>query len=402
MSTAAGDRLGMGDGPPPHAWSQPPRRDGVADRLRDALAKLLLSARMQRVLTTLPLTRGKARREAAALFDLCAGFIYSQILLACIRLDVFALLAERSRTAAEVAALTGLGQEAVTRLFDAAVALRLLSRRSGGRYGLSLRGAALHAQPGLAAMIEHHGRVYRDFEDPLALLRGAGADSKLAGYWAYASDADPTRLGDDAVAAYTALMAASQPLVSSQVLDVYPVAMHRCLLDVGGGDGSFLTAAAARAPRLQLQLFDLPPVVARARDRLAASGLAHRASVHAGSFFSDALPQGADLVSLVRVLHDHDDAEVMQLLRAVRDCLPADGTLLIAEPLAGVSGSEAVADAYFGFYLMAMGRGRPRTEEQLAAMLRAAGYCQIGRLPTRIPMQTSVLVARPCGQTGGV
>ena len=41
--------------------------------------------------------------------------------------------------------------------------------------------------------------------------------------------------------------------------------------------------------------------------------------------------------------------------------LPADGTLLLAEPMAGSRGAEPVGDAYFGFYLLAMGSGRPRT-----------------------------------------
>jgi demethylspheroidene O-methyltransferase len=101
----------------------------------------------------------------------------------------------------------------------------------------------------------------------------------------------------------------------------YPVAAHRCLLDIGGGDGSFLAAAATRAPDLELQLFDLPAVADRARMRFEAAGLAGRATAFGGSFQTGLLPVGADLVSLVRVLHDHDDEDVMGLLRAIhRPC----------------------------------------------------------------------------------
>ena len=35
-----------------------------------------------------------AERNARALFDLCAGFVYSQILFACVQLDLFRLLAD--------------------------------------------------------------------------------------------------------------------------------------------------------------------------------------------------------------------------------------------------------------------------------------------------------------------
>ena len=108
-------------------------------------------------------------------------------------------------------------------------------------------------------------------------------------------------------------------------------------------------------------LFDLPAVADRARTRFAAAGLSHRAEAIGGDFLSQSLPDGADIVSLVRVIHDHDDAAALALLRNVRRALPRDGTLLIAEPMADTAGAEAVGNAYFGFYLLAMGSGRPRT-----------------------------------------
>jgi demethylspheroidene O-methyltransferase len=109
---------------------------------------------------------------------------------------------------------------------------------------------------------------------------------------------------------------------------------------------------------------------------------------------SDPLPGGADVVSLVRVLHDHDDAAVLRILTAVRRVLPPHGTLLIAEPLAGTADGGLVADAYFGFYLLAMGSGCTRTYVQLRTLLRAAGFGAPRVLPTALPAQLRVLVAR--------
>ena len=103
---------------------------------------------------------------------------------------------------------------------------------------------------------------------------------------------------------------------------------------------------------------------------------------------------GADIASLVRVVHDHDDASAMTLLRAVRAALPPGGTLLLAEPMAGTRGAEAMGDAYFGFYLLAMGRGRPRSTHELTEMLQAAGFEAVRKLPTRLPLQTQLLYAR--------
>jgi len=339
------------------------------------------------------LTRPVARAETRALFDICAGFVYAQILKAGLELRLFDILLEGPATAEALAPRLHLPVDAAVRLLDATVALKL-AKRKGGRYALGRLGAALVGNEAIAAMVAHHAMFYADLADPVALLRGA-APTQLSRYWAYARNAAPADVLPAQIADYTKLMAASQPLVADEILDAYPVRRHRCLMDVGGGEGVFLSAAAARAPDLRLMLFDLPPVAQRAEARFAAAGLQARAQAVGGSFLHDKLPKGADLISLVRVVHDHDDEAVQHLFRAVHDALPRDGTLLLAEPMAGTPGAERMGDAYFGFYLLAMGSGRPRTAESLTAMLRACGFGQVRRVPTHTPLLTSVLVAIP-------
>jgi len=74
--------------------------------------------------------------------------------------------------------------------------------------------------------------------------------------------------------------------------------------------------------------------------------------------------------------------------------LPIDGTLLIAEPISGVRGAERIGDAYFAFYLLAMGSGRPRSLAQLRGMLTEAGFGDIALRPVAMPMLASVITAR--------
>ncbi len=341
-----------------------------------------------------PLTRPMARRRAGALFDLCAGFVYSQVLFACVRLRVFDLLHESGPLPqAALAARLGLPPEAAERLLRAAASLDLLSCRDDGSWALGPLGAAMVGNPGIAAMVEHHALLYADLADPVALLRRARGGNALSGYWAYAGADAPDAIGAERVADYSALMAASQPMVAEEVLGAYDFRRHQALLDVGGGEGAFLAAVAPRAPALRLMLFDLPAVAERARARFAAAGLSARASAFGGDFAADALPRGADLISFVRVLHDHDDDVVLGLLRAARAALPPGGRLLIAEPMAGTRGAEAMGDAYFGFYLLAMGRGRPRRPDELMAMLASAGFTESRLLPTGTPLLTRVLIA---------
>lgn len=340
-----------------------------------------------------------ARRRARALFDLVAGFVYSQVLLACVRLRLFDTLAAGPLSAAELQRRLDLPAEGLERLLAAAVALELVESRhtsQGPCFGLGRLGAPMVANEAVSAMVEHHAVLYGDLQDPVALLRGGTAPA-LSRYWAYASTATPGTLPPEAVNEYSALMSASQPLVADEVLDAYDISRHHTLLDVGGGQGRFLMAAARRAPRLQLQLFDLPGVVPVAQRSFAAAGLSGRAAVHGGDFTRDALPQGADIASLVRVIYDHPDERAATILRAVYAALPPGGTLLLAEPMAGASGARRMGDAYFNFYLLAMQGGRSRSAADLTALVRAAGFEQVRELATPIPLQVSVLIARKSG-----
>lgn len=355
--------------------------------------RLLGDPRFQRAAAAFPLTRPFARSRAKDLFDLMAGFVYSQVLLACVRLRLFEVLADGPQTTAGLCRRLDLAEEPASKLLAAAQALQLVERR-GEAWALGSLGAVLVGNAPLLAMIEHHASLYRDLGDPVALLRGDRAATELGRYWAYADNAAAGELGAQRVADYSALMAASQPLIADQVLDAYPIARHRCLLDVGGGEGVFLCAAARRAPALKLMLLDLPAVAERARLRLADAGLSGRAEAVGGDFLNRPLPRGADVASLVRVMFDHHDDNAMRILRAVHAALPPDGTLLLAEPMAGTRGAESMGDAYFGFYLLAMGSGRSRSAARLSEMLAAAGFDRIRRVPTRIPLQAGLLVAR--------
>jgi demethylspheroidene O-methyltransferase len=354
--------------------------------------RVLASARFQRWAAAFPLTRPVARRRVRALFDLCAGFVYSQVLYACVRLQLFDLLRAEPATPRDLSPYLGLSLDATERLLAAAAALGLVERRTLGRFGLGPLGAAMADQPAIAALVEHHAKLYADLADPVGLLRGDVGDTALGGYWPYARSTGRERRRDE-TAPYSRLMSLSQSLIADEVLDAVSLASHRCLLDVGGGEGAFLAAVARRTPHLRMQLFELPAVAARAEARLAAARVGDRVDVVGGNFHEDPLPIGADVVSLVRVLHDHDDAAAFALLRAIRRALPRGGKLLLAEPMAETPGAEPAGDAYFGFYLLAMGSGRPRSAQRLTAMLEAAGFSQIRHRPTRLPLLVRVLSA---------
>ena len=187
-------------------------------------------------------------------------------------------------------------------------------------------------------------------------------------------------------------MSRSQALIAEDVLEACPP-RGGAWLDIGGGEGAFVGALAERAPKLRLMMFDLPPVAALARTALAARGLSGRVEVFEGDFLADPLPEGAETLSLVRVLHDHDDESALALLRRAHAALPPGGRIIVAEPMAATPGAESVGDAYFGFYLLAMGRGRARSADGNLRLLDAAGFKGGRPLKTRRPLLASVVMA---------
>jgi demethylspheroidene O-methyltransferase len=380
--------------------SGPAGTASVGDVLRQWRRRLIARPAFQRWAAGFPLTRRVAERQSGALFDICAGFVYSQILAACVRLEVFSRLAAGPRACEALADEMGLTADATRRLLRAASALNLVERLSGDRFGLGDLGAAMLGNPSIEAFVEHHALLYADLADPVALLRGE-TSTRLSGFWPYADRkpgdaplAEPDPEAARAFARYSDLMSRSQALIAEDVFDAFPPRGRQRWLDIGGGEGAFVAALAARAPELELTLFDLPPVAARARVALEQKGLLSRVTVREGDFLADSLPQDADVLSLVRILHDHDDESARVLLGRARDALAPGATLLIAEPMAGARGAERVGDAYFGFYLLAMGRGRARSATEIATLLEAEGFGAVRELKSRRPLLVSVLVAR--------
>jgi demethylspheroidene O-methyltransferase len=364
------------------------------DRVRDWLEARMRDPAFQRRALRVPGLRRFARRQSERLFDLLAGFTYTQTLLAFVRLGAPEALAGGPHGLDVLAVRLGLSPDAARRLLDAAEALELVERSDAG-YRLGDLGLPLLGRPEIVTLLEHDTLLYDDLRAPDALLRDERrSPTALSRFWSYARASDPRRLPAGEAAAYSAVMAATQPLVAEQVLEAYDPGAHRRILDVGGGDGAFLRAIAAAAPWAALELFELPPVAVRAREAFAAAGLAGRTTVHEGSFLDDALPAGADLVTLVRVCFDHDDAVVAALLARVHASLAPGGTLLIAEPMAGLSGAERVGAVYFGFYLLAMRSGRPRRPDEFAKLLQDSGFRDIKPRDVPNPLQTGLITAR--------
>lgn len=361
--------------------------------LADWRNRVLGSARFREIAQKLPFFQQFARAQANDLFALCGGFIHSQILAACVQLELFERLKSGPERIDALCAELSLPPGRARHLFSAAAALELLECRPDDKVALGRHGAALIDNPGVLAMVRHHALLYEDLLRPVDLFRGPPAGTNMAKLWAYAGSPDGGDVDASAAREYSELMAVSQAMLAGQILDAVPLKAYRSLLDIGGGAGAFSMAAAKRWPNLDVAIADLPPVAALARKAVKRAGLENRIDVFAADATTGPLPDGFDLVSLIRILHDHDDDRVMALLASAHTALRRGGTLLVAEPMAGRGRSGRLVSAYFQIYLLAMGSGQPRTPGRLAEMLHSAGFRRVRQRRTQVPMIAGVLLA---------
>lgn len=370
----------------PDTWPDPqPTPSDWRCRWRLFRNRVLANQKFQKWAAKMPLVRRIASQKAVELHHLTAGFVYTQTLTAVIQSNLLAVLQGRIETTKSVAAMCGLSPQAAFTLLTASRALKLTDEVTPGHWMVGELGASVLGNPAVADMVRHHAVLYRDLADPLAILRHR-ENTGLRNYWSYVPGG--TRL-EESHREYSRLMSSSLALIADHILDSYPLKDYASLIDVAGGTGQFARVVKQRYPELSTTVLDLPEVVSEAK----ALSTPHDIRFVATDMFHSPLPENSELFSLIRVLHDHDDEPVKQLLSRIHSALRPGGHLLIAEPMTGTAGAESIGDTYFSFYLWAMGSGRPRTAKELEAMCLAAGFTRIREFKTPIPALTRLLVA---------
>ncbi len=164
------------------------------------------------------------------------------------------------------------------------------------------------------------------------------------------------------------------------IIDAYDFSGISSVVDVGGGDGAFLTALLARHPKMRGTLFDQPHVVAKSRTPALSAELAHRCHMVAGDFFAE-VPAHADAYVLKWILHDWDDDAAIDILRSCGRAMRPASKLLAIEHVIGPPNS-ADEGKILDLTMMVTTGGRERTLEEFSALFISAGFCVESVVPT--------------------
>lgn len=168
----------------------------------------------------------------------------------------------------------------------------------------------------------------------------------------------------------------------------------RVVADIAGGNGRLLSTVLAGAPAARGLLFDLPHMVAHAREHLDATVGLGRCGIVGGDFLQT-VPAGADAYLLSRVLQDREDLDCVRLLTNCRRAMHSSAKLLILERVISQDGATTLPRLWDLHLLMVSG-GRERTLAGYRGLLEEAGL----RLESvaELPLETSMLIAVPADE----
>jgi C-methyltransferase len=184
-----------------------------------------------------------------------------------------------------------------------------------------------------------------------------------------------------AAAIYDSAMTAVAMTQSDAINTAFDFSPFSLLIDIGGGQGSFLASILARNPGQRGIVFDFPRVVSGSHDLLRRLDLEDRCEVRGGDFRLD-VPGDGDAYILKNVLHGYPDAMCESLLSRIGARAAPGAHVLIIE-LVMPSDSPSIAHATFDLYLMGGGSdARVRSESEFRQLLDNAGFDLVRVVPT--------------------
>jgi acetylserotonin N-methyltransferase len=329
--------------------------------------------------------------DPAVVLDLLEAFRRSKTMFAAVALHVFDQLSDGPQTASQLANAVGASPDALERLLDACVGLRLLNRQNGQYANTPVAGTYLceSSPQRLTGYINYSNevmwRLWGQLED--AVREGThrwkqvyGWDGPIFGHFFKTEQAKREFLMG---------MHGFGVISSPHVVRAFDLSRFRRLVDLGGATGHLVIAACQRWPQLAGVVFDLPDAVPLAREIVSLAGMSDRIEVQSGDFFTDPLPSG-DLMALGRIVHDWSEDKIDRLLARVYQHLPAGGALLIAEKMLHDDKLGPRWAQMQSLNMLTCTEGKERTFGEYESLLARAGFREVRGCRTDSPIDAII------------
>jgi len=337
---------------------------------------------------------------ALTMIRLMTGFWISRAIYVAAKLGISDLLDE-PKGIDELAKATGSHGPSLYRTLRALASIGIFAEDEQGRFTLTPLGATLRSDvPGsLRAWInmqscEEHYRAWGDILHSVQSGESAFDHIFGMGPWQYrAQNPQSAKVFDEAMTSLTGVFNAA-------VLSSYSFSRFNMIVDVGGGNGSLLSAVLEANPGVRGVLFDLPRVIEKAAQRIATSGLRDRCQAISGDAFAS-VPAGGDAYILSRVIHDWDDERAIAILRNCRRAMVEDGKLLLIEGIVEARNRPDISK-FVDRTMLVLSGGRERTAAEYESLLGAAGFNLTQIVPISSVMGLSIIESTPARNLDGV
>jgi SAM-dependent methyltransferase len=311
----------------------------------------------------------------------------ARILLTGAELDLFTLLARGPISAGEVTAAIQGNLRGVTILLDALAAMGLVEKK-GDRYTCPPPVAALLSKDSPTAvlpMVLHAVGLWQRWSRLTKIVRQGAANAK------------PASFGDAAqMRAFIGAMHVVGARMGRDVVAAINPGSARDLLDVGGASGTYTQAFLEMCPGMRATVFDLPPVIELARERLGQAGLLDRVTLVGGDFYRDELPGGHDLALLSAIIHQNSPEQNRDLYRKIARALAPGGRLVIRDHVMSPDRTQPAAGALFAVnMLVATQGGGTYTLDEIRDALEKAGFERVRLLQADAHMSALVEAYKP-------
>jgi hypothetical protein len=325
------------------------------------------------------MTRFESTRDELA--SLIGGYQQSQAIHVAAKLGIADLLQDGPRPLAELAEATGAHSSSLYRLLRALAGIGIFAEVDDRLFALTPLAEPLgrdhpDSQWAFAVMMgEEHYHVWGDLF--FAVETGENAFERIYGMPVFEFLSENPEKGRIFDAAMTSIHGRE----TLPLLEAYDFAGVELLADIGGGNGSVLSAVLKRYPDMRGILFDLPPVIERARANVEAAGLSGRCRFATGDFFQE-VPAGADAYLLRHIIHDWDDEKAARILRSVHTAMKPESRLLVLETILP-PGNEPSNAKFLDLTMLLLPGGQERTEEEYRRLFASAAFRIARIIPTR-------------------
>ena len=148
----------------------------------------------------------------------------------------------------------------------------------------------------------------------------------------------------------------------------------RRVLDVGGGSGCFMIAAAQQHPHLHCTIMELPAMCEVAQDYIKAGNAGDRVDTAAVDMFRQLWPRGYDALFFSNIWHDWNFQTCRWLATRSFEVLPPGGRIMLHEMLLDDDGAGPATTAAFSMLMLLATQGQQFTFGELKQILEGVGF----------------------------